>query len=394
MRFKLHFILLSLASTLAQGQVTGSAVGISLDVQPWGMDHANAARTGKTSYFGPTFGQIDWTRKLGGMPLGIACNRAGDAILGAAFYDAWWSNELYTQAYDRRGEIVWRLKVVPYDWGASQGVKSAPALDKAGNVLMNSGKGQLIRVNPSGDLFQTIQLNANATNDSAPALLKDGSVIQYQFTNLTKHNAQGGLVWSIGASSQTDAAVAPNGDVALGGVRTIEPHGSTDVAYYNANGTLRWKKTSTSGVRTQVCFGPDGILYTTVGGTTAYNPDGTVKWNQNNGGWGVCLDGLGRALVPQGNRVFAYNKDTGSLVWTVTLPFVGNVVQGLSIDGANKIYLSSTDGFVVCLNTDGSVAWNLKVCDQLFTQPSIAAGNALYVTGSTGFLKHNLFRIK
>lgn len=358
------------------------------------MDHANPGRTGKTSYLGPVLAQLDWSRKVGGGPLGIACDRFGHVILGATFYEAWWSNELYAQAYDNTGEIVWRQKVKPYDWGGSQGVKSAPGLDKAGNVSMNSGYGQVVKFNRAGDQIVTMQARKDATNDSAPAVLREGSVVHYQFASLYKWKPDGTLLWQQGAISQTDPAVAPNGDIALGGVRTNEPHGSTDLTYHNSNGTVRWRLTSTRGLRTQPCFGPDGILYATRGGTTAYFPDGTVKWNQPNGGWGVCLDGLGRALVPSGTRVYAYNKDTGAPVWTATIPGVSGIVEGLTIDGQNRIYGCLADGFVFCLNSDGSLRWNIKLADQLLTQPSIGNDKSLYVTGKVGFNDYFLYRIK
>ena len=388
-------ILLGLFTLSAQGQiVTGSGIAQSLDVHPWRMDHANPARTGKSSYPGALIGEVEWARKIGGSVTGIASDRQGKAILGATFYDQLWSNELYVQAYERDGTISWRKKVEPYPWGASQGVKSAPALSKSGEAVLNSGNGQILRFDRAGLLLQTMPCNPNATNDRAPALLDDGSLLHQQFISMYKFRADGSLQWSTSASTQTDLAVAPNGDIAMGGVRTNEPHGSLDLSYYNKNGTLLWTKSSSRGSRTQVCFGPDGTLYAGFGGTTAFHPDGTVKWTATNGGWGVCLDGLGRALVPQSRTVFAYNKDTGSLLWSTTLPFIGNIVEGLSIDSANRIYMSSTDGFVACLDKNGTLLWNIKVCDTFVTQPSIAASSAIYLSGYSWYRQNFLYRIR
>ena len=221
-----------------------------------------------------------------------------------------------------------------------------------------------------------------------------GDIVHLEAITLKRYRADGTVVWSTSGGSQTDPAVGPNGDVALGGVRTNEPHGSTDVTYYNSNGTIRWQKTSSKGTRTQVCFGPDGTLYTTTSGTTAFNPDGTVKWTGVNGGWGVSLDGLGRALVPQSNKVFAYDRLNGALLWSATLPFAGSIVEGLSIDLSNRVYVTSTDGYIACLRPDGTLAWNLKVCDQFYTQPSISTGATAVATGRVGYDTMSVYRVK
>ncbi|MBS1715885.1 MAG: PQQ-like beta-propeller repeat protein [Armatimonadetes bacterium] len=385
---------LSLLAVSSQAQVhigTGSAAGSVR--APWAMDHADPARTGRSLYPGPDLGLIDWKQRTGGSVPGIAADRSGRAVLGATFFDASWSNELYVQVLKPDGEVDWRRKVEPYAWGASQGVRSMPALMSGDRVVMNSGNGQLVGFDATGSLIATISGNANMTNDRAPAVLPNGDIVHLQ-SSLRRIRPDGSVVWTASAFSQTDPAVAKNGDVAIGGVRTNEPHGSTDVSYYDSNGSLRWQKTSTKGTRTQVCFGPDGTLYTTVGGTTAYRADGTVKWNATNGGWGVCLDGLGRALVPQGNRVFAYDKDDGTLVWTATLPFVGNIVEGLSIDVRSRIYVSSSDGVVACLKPDGTLAWSLKVADQLVTQPALSTDGSAFVSGFFNYQLNYVFRIK
>lgn len=362
--------------------------------QPWGMDNGNAARTGQSAFAGPSVGVLDWKRKVGGAVPGIACDRAGRAILGATFYTEWWSNELYVQCYGQGGQIEWRRKVTPYVWGGSQGVKSGPALDRYGNALLNSGFGQIVRFDGSGNLQLTVQRMSNSTNDSSPAWNLDGTFVHQQAGTVAKYAWDGSVLWTATAFSQTDVAVAPNGDVAMGGVRTSEPHGAPDVYYFNANGTLRWSRNSTNGTRTQVCFGPDGTLYTTVGGVTAYNPNGTVRWNQPGGGWGVCLDGLGRALVPSGQTIRAFDRKTGAPVWTTTLPTSGSIVEGLTIDSASRIFVSTTDGYVYGLGTAGQILWSLQVADVCRSQPAIGANRSLFVSGTTGFSDHALVRIK
>lgn len=382
-------------ATVALGQPSlNSTPSLNPNSQPWQMDNGNPARTGKSVYAGPILGAIDWKRRVGGEVPGIACDRAGRAILGATFYSYVWSNELYVQTYRADGNLSWRRKVTPFDWGAGQGVKSGPALDRTGNALMNSGNGEVIKLDGAGNLLTTVLVRTDAANDSSPAWNLDGTYVHYHATVLRKYASDGSVIWSTSAASQTDPAVAANGDVALGGVRTNEPHGSVDVSYFNADGSLRWRKTSTRGTRTQVCFGPDGTVYTTVGGVTAFNPDGSVRWNQAGGGWGVCLDNLGKALVPVGNRIQAYDRNTGAPIYTATLPTPGGIVEGLTIDGANRVYLSTSDGFVYCLGTDGQVLWSLSIGGSATCQPAIGANRTLYVATTYSFDDHALIRIK
>lgn len=347
---------------------------------PWPMDHGDIARSGRSKYPGPINGVVEWKQKIAGGIAGIACDRNGHAIIGASFHQQWWSNELFTQSFNADGTFAWRIKVTPYDWGASQGVKSIPALDTAGNVVMNSGAGQLIKVSPTGQLLMTIQRTANFTNDSSPAWSSDGPIYHHQALALAKFSNTGTQLWSTSASSQTDVAVAPNGDCALGGVRTNEPHGSVDLSYFNANGTLRWSLGSTRGARTQVCFGPDGTLYATRGGTAAYNPDGSLKWSATPGGWGCALDGLGHVLTPQSSQIVAFNQSNGATAWTRVLPSGGSVVEGLTIDGASNIYAATSNGWIYGIRgNDGTIFYAVKAADTCTTQPALGAKRCIYV---------------
>ncbi|HMS53973.1 MAG TPA: PQQ-binding-like beta-propeller repeat protein [Fimbriimonadaceae bacterium] len=376
-------ILIGTLSLLA-ASVTAQPIAVGPPVprnsQPWQMDHANPARTGQSYYPGPASGQIAWTRRLAGGVYAIACNRQGQAILGVSFHNQWWSNEMFAQAYNGDGTIAWRIKVQPYQWGASQGVRSGPALDAGGNAWMNSSNGQLIKVSPQGDLLATVQRTSSFTNDSTPALLGNGDIVQLQALTLAKYDALGIQIWSNSASSQTDVAVSPNGDCALGGVRTNEPHGSIDLTYFGADGTRRWGLSSSRGVRTQVCFGSDGTLFANRGGTVAYRPDGSVVWAAGPGGWGCALDGLGHVLVPQSNQLNAFNRSNGTLAWNRTLPAFSSIVEGPSIDGLNNIYLATTDGWLYGLRgSSGTVFISVKVGATCTTQPAIGAGNCLFV---------------
>ncbi|MBL8064827.1 MAG: PQQ-binding-like beta-propeller repeat protein [Chthonomonadaceae bacterium] len=383
--------LLAIASVTARCQ---PQTGISADVShPWPMDHANAARTGQSKFPGALLGQVTWVTRIGGKASSLACDRAGKTYVGVTFNENVWSNELYASALNRDGTVAWRVKVRPYDWGAGQSVFSGPALTIKGSVYMNSGFGELLKFTQSGDLVQTISGNSLAANDTTPAPLPNLDVVHFQVTQLKRVRADGSVVWSSGATSQTDPAVSHFGDVALGGVRSTEPHGSRDVTFFNPDGSLKWSFNSTFGTRTQVCFGPDRTLFANVAGTTAYNPDGTVKWRVGVGGFCVALDGRGRALVPQGRTITALNKDTGATVWTAVLPFPGSIVGGVSIDSGNRIYVTSTDGFVACLDSDGGLVWNTKVCDVFTSQPAIGTDTCVMAAGKNGFFEYNVYRI-
>lgn len=350
---------------------------------PWAMYRSDMARTGQSLSQGPDLGVVDWRYFTNGTVPTISVANTGKVFLGVTFHTEEWSNEEYFTVLNADGTVNWRLKVRPYDWGGAQSVFSGPALDSAGNVVINSPYGQVRKYDPAGTLLWTIQRRSNATNNSTPAIDQNDNVFHYQVIDgLRKYNPASGQIWSAGVGSQTSVAVFTNGDSCLGGVRTNEPHGSVNITYINADGTIRWQHTSASGTNGQVIFGPDNTVYQ---GSGAYNPDGTVKWGSPSGGSNTALGKNGQYYVGfagSASTIRAYNAQTGAVLWDRNLPPVGGVWPP-AIDSRDRVYVTTTDGYLFVLApSDGAILLQTRLADSFFNGPVIGANNRLYVSGA------------
>lgn len=346
---------------------------------PWPMKYADPARTNRTDAIGPQIGVLEWKVRTVGLVPGIAVNRAGHAILGVYYEDTLWGSDSAFAVLGPTGEWLVKRKVVPYDWGFAQGVNSWPALDHFGNVHLNSTANQIVKYSPSGTLLRTTPLGFTATNDSAIAHLADGTYIHKSLLALTKYNASGAVIWTTSAGSQSSVAVAPNGDCVLGGVKTSEPHGSVDITYFNANGSVRWQKTSTFGKNFQATFGPDNTVYH---GNTTFNPDGTIKWT-------ASIPSNHTITLGRSNRIYYYgstnvtclNSTNGTLIWSTTLPSGANAMRGAALDGQDSLFVSSSNGYVYKLNgLNGGLIFSVFLGAQL-ESPVIGTDGSLYVAG-------------
>jgi hypothetical protein len=384
---KLRVLMLPMAAFC----LTGAAMAV---VHPWAMYRSDMFRTGQSLFPGADLGVAEWKRFVNGVVPTISVAADGKVYLGVTFHDEVWSNEEYFTVLKPDGSEAWRLKVKPYDWGGAQGVFSGPALDSVGNVVINSPFGQLRKYDPLGTLIWVIQRRSDVTNDSTPAIDQNDNVFHYQAIHgLAKYSSGGGIIWQVGAVTQSHIAVFTNGDSALGGLRTIEPHGSVDITYFNANGTVRWQHTSSRGRDGQVIFGPDGTVFQ---GAGAYNPqDGSVKWGTPSGGSNALGKNGQYYLIIGGSApsVRAHNSQTGSVLWEKTLPPVG-ALNPLAIDSRDRIYATTSQGYLFILSpVDGSILTQTRVCDSFSTGPSIGPNNRVYAVGKR-FSKDYVFSIR
>ncbi len=364
---------LSLACAFAAGQFTAKT---------FMMRHANPARTGQVSQIGALQGQLAWQYRTGGIVQGMAVDPYGHIFLGATFNEDYWNNEVYATSLNPNGTVRWRQRVVPYVWGASQGVRSWPTFDPHFKTFtMNSTNGELLQFSADGDPIMTIPRNSNATNDSSPNVMLDGSILHYQIGSLMKFTRGGGLIWTASLFSQTTSAVNAVGDVVMGGVRTTEPHGSTDITYLNADGTLRWRRTSSRGLNAQPIFGPDGTVYM---GDGAFNPDGTVKWGSPGGG-NNSLGQDGRLFRSVGRALNARDSQSGALLWSSPIPSAGNMITDLAIDGRGFVYATTSDGYLYAFEpVNGQIVLSGRFADVFYTGPILGLEGAVIASGRLG----------
>lgn len=372
---------------LAIGQAhSQNLVGPIAKVRPlasWPMVGGDAARTNQSFATGPVQGQLVWKIRTAGRIPNLAVDAWGRVILGIYFIDESWSGESAFGILESSGEWVVRRLVTPYPWGAGQGVNSGPALDRVGNIYFNSGNGEFLKLNAKGVVTQTWQMSSASTNDMPPAVLPDGTAFIYQpAAGLKKMSPGGSVVWSSGASGGTRPAIAPNGDIAIGGVYTLEPHGSLDLTYVNANGSVRWSKSSTHGNQIVPTFGPDGTLYY---GRTAFNPDGTVKWITTAPGPNrhstVTLGRNNDIFYYLGSTLSSVNTSNGSIRWTATLPSGISINHGVILDARNMLHGTTADGYVFKVNaTNGALVYMNQIATQLGS-PALGTDKSLYAPG-------------
>ena len=370
-----------------------SSVSVAV-VHPWAMYRSDMFRTGQSLFPGADAGVTEWKRFVNGQVPTISVAADGKIYLGVTFHEEVWSNEEYFTVLNPDGKEAWRHKVKPYDWGGAQGVFSGPALDSVGNVVVNSPFGQLRKYDPLGNLLWIIQRRSDVTNNSTPAIDQNDNIFHYQaIQGLAKYAPTSATIWQLGATTQSHIAVFTNGDSALGGLRTIEPHGSVDITYFNSFGSVRWQHTSTRGRNGQVIFGPDGTVFQ---GAGAYFPaDGSVKWGTPSGG-SNALGKNGQYYLIIGDSapaVRAYNSQTGAVLWEATLPPVG-ALNPLAIDSRDRIYATTVQGYLFVLSpVDGSIILQTRICDTFSTGPSIGLNGRIYAVG-TRFNKDYVFSIR
>ena len=309
----------------------------------------------------------------------------GSIYLGTVFNENDWNNESYAYALTNDGTLKWRRKVTPYDWGASQGTNGGPALDDAGNVLIPSTYTQLLKLTSDGDSVWTYQGSHQAIIQGSPAVLPDQTIRHTIFPArlLALDSAGNTLFTGAPQNSGATVSVAPNVDMALSGVRTSEPHGSKDIQYFNANGTLRWEKTSTRGAQGTPVFGPDGILYAPFL-ATAFFPDGTVKWTTDVSTFTASLGNNGVLYFPS-SGVVAVDSATGAGLWSV--PRRGGVLGDTAVDALGNVFVTTSDGKLWSVSPTGGVNWSVQVCDRFLTGPVVTAGGTVVAAGLTGYQK-------
>jgi outer membrane protein assembly factor BamB len=356
---------------------------------PWAMRYSNAQRTGQSAAAGALSGDVAWKYRVPGNVPQFAASSSGDIILGVTFNRSWWSEEEFLSSIDADGKNSWRKKMVPYQWGFSQGVSSSPALDSQGNLIVPSPNAQLVKIDPNLNVSWTYQENNSTINDSSPAVLADDSIRHVQGLQLRALSPSGSVLWTASApGSVSSVAVAPNLDMAQVGSPVDQSNPGVSLRYWNADGTIRWSKSiNGGGINTTPVFGSDGILYVSNRGGTAvaYNPDGSIKWSDPSpvGGTSPALGKNGQVYFMGGNRIRALNKDTGAVLWTTTLP--GSGTEGIAIDSRDMVYVTTSNGYLVSINPNGSVLWQLQVCDSFTTGPIVGPNNLCVAAGKVGF---------
>lgn len=339
--------------------------------QAWPMRYANAARTGQSGLPGASAGVVDWEFPIAGRAYSFAVDRRGNIHAGVVFHDRFWSSKTYAYVLTDAGDVAWRAEVTPYVWGFGQNVFSSPALDPFGQVVVPSSSSELIKFRADGTVDWTVAGNTNAGNDSSPVVRPDGSIVHYQSTVLTSLSPSGQTQWTRAglSGSFSSPALAPSGDLAIGGVHSNEPHGFPALYYINANGTIRWQRTTLFGSANVPIFGPDGTLYHCTEGLTAYEPDGTIRWSMTFGDQTPALSAQGLLVVADGAVLRGVDPATGSQTFSLTAP--GTIQDGIAIGRDGTLYVTTSSGHLCAYTQQGATLFETKVCDAFTSGPVV-----------------------
>jgi hypothetical protein len=367
---------------LASALLVGFSGSVAAQSHPWQMRYANAARTGQSTATGAQLGQLAWKYRTAGEVPNFAVASSGEILLGTTYNSNWWSQEMFVATIKGDGAASWRKKVTPYEWGFGQGVKAGPAIDNAGNWIVPSSNSQILKFDSNANLLWTFQENNISVNSSSPAVLPDGSIRHIQFGTVRAISSNGAEMFVRGGGGNGGSiAVAANGDMAAVADRSVEPHTSISMWYFNPDGSWRWYKTALRGGNGSTpLFGPDGKMYIW---NACLNPaDGNPIWTGTHGALTPALGKNGQFYTVSGFTIRAQNKDTGAMLWEINLN--ANVIEGLAIGADDVIYATTAAGDLAAINPDGSLTWKIHLCDKFKTGPVIGPNGLCLAAGQIG----------
>lgn len=182
-------------------------------------------------------------------------------------------------------------------------------------------------------------------------------------------NPDGTLKWEFDSSPNPYAMFTPS----IGTDETVyvQDASSSLYALSTTNGTLKWKYalnvTSTVG-QTAPAIGPDGTIYIGAKSMYAINPDGTLKWSYTFPGTSLQYIRTSPAIAPDGTIYFGASGGTG-------------VQRGF---------------FIIALNSDGTLKWNVtleKTNDFIFSSPAIGGDGTIYFGTETWNDNNSVFAL-
>ncbi len=197
--------------------------------------------------------------------------------------------------------------------------------------------------------------------DGAPEVCTAG--MQYAVVCL---DGAGVLKWEAGAEVSYVGAPA---------MADLDGDGSAEVVFgrqvFNADGSPRWVGAGGVGYSMSFAADMDGDpALEVVAGNTVYDTDGSILWAS--GGFdGIPAvgdfdaDGLAE-VVTTGNGTVTLTDDTGTILWSVSVPQGGGggppTVADFDADGAPEIGVAGGYAYSV-LEADGTTRWSMPVQD-------------------------------
>ena len=143
-------------------------------------------------------------------------------------------------------------------------------------------------------------------------------------------------------------------------------------------------------IRSSPAIGSDGTVYVGSYDRNLYaiNPDGSLKWKYQTGGWVVSSPAIGSDgtiyVGSHDHKLYAINPD-GSLKWSYNTG--RRITSSPAIDAYGTIYTGSADKHIYAINPDGSLLWNYNTGNRIYySSPAIASDGTVYIGNNGGML--------
>lgn len=281
------------------------------------------------------------------------------------------------------------------------GILSAPnffaTLDGTGN---DSAKG--IKVGASGSIYIGSSLSGSGSGDIGVAKYNSSGVIQWQ-----RRLASAG--YDIGNGIGLDSSE---------NVYVCGMSNSSDIflAKYNSSGTIQWQRRlgASSGQGRGIAVDSSGnshivgySYFAPIDATrlvvTKYNTSGTIQWQRRLGsafsvGEAIAVDSSGNVFVTgEGNNgkiIIAKYDSSGTIQWQISSSSSGTG-EGLTTDSSGNIYVLGKQtspvgiGFVIKMNTSGSILWQRSVTapqnNAVLNGIAVDNSSNVYVSGEADF---------
>lgn len=275
-------------------------------------------------------------------------------------------------------------------------------VDAGGDVFVPTSSG-LVGIDQSGVMLPGWPFRSNLSfSTNCPAIAADGTVYAISAdvgsgTDLYAVTPSGNPKWSVPVhlgSSPSNPTVAADG--------TVYVVGDFQLFAIAPDGTLKWQRSSFDPGATPT-VGSDGTLfasggstYQQTGGITAFNPDGSVRWNSNLGGSpgdpvsfgtmaidsnGVVFVGQRRPSTGFQTQLLGIDASNGSILHqAASTCFIGTIRPTLAVAPSGNIVCGTFDGGVSIFSSDLNTSSTTYVGTSVAPVLAIGADGKIYVT--------------
>jgi outer membrane protein assembly factor BamB len=365
------------------GDVCGNRGGLEPS-NPWPLRGGCPTRAGWSALSGPQQATVSWTVPLPAAESSPALAANGLVWVGTTSGDV--------VAIGNGGDVRWAHRT-----GAA--VRSSPAINANGNVIVAGGDGILYALAPMPAEPQDAGPDADAASppprivfqlaigpmSSSPVIGADGTI----YIGTT----QGKCVAVLGDGSATKWSATTNDTLgsspALGQDGTIYV-GSSDRSLYalTTDGNKKWALDLGAEVHGSPAVGGDGTIYvgTQDGKLHAIDSAGKERWSYAAGGpiTGTPAVYAGAVYVgSEDKKLHAVSTIDGKARWTYdTLGAVGTPL--IASDGT--VFVGAADARLYAITSKGSLFFAVNVKGKVTGAPAVGTGPALYITTDNGIV--------